>query len=72
MFLEGVEHEQNGMLYEAILKYKKAVHLVPDIEYKVFNFLKEKNTKTNVSISSSSLKGRNIDNDGLFLVFELE
>ena len=45
------------MLYEAILKYKKAVHLVPDIEFKVFNFLKEKNSKPNLSITSSSFKG---------------
>jgi len=35
LFLEGVEHEQNGDLFEAILKYRKAVKLVPDIEYKV-------------------------------------
>ena len=35
MFLEGVEHEQNGDLFEAIQKYQKAVNLVPDIENKV-------------------------------------
>ena len=34
-FLEGVEHEQNGELFEAIQKYRKAVNLVPDIEFKV-------------------------------------
>ena len=37
-----MEYEENGKLYEAILQYKKALHLVPDIEFKVFNFLKEK------------------------------
>ena len=36
IFLEGVEHEQNGELYEAIQKYRKAVALVPDIEFKAF------------------------------------
>jgi len=35
LFLEGVEHEQNGELFEAIQKYRKAVNLVPDIEFKV-------------------------------------
>ena len=35
LFLEGVEHEQNGDLFEAIQKYRKAVNLVPDIENKV-------------------------------------
>ena len=33
-FLEGVEHEQNGELFEAIQKYRKAINLVPDIEFK--------------------------------------
>ena len=35
-FLEGVEHEENGELFEAIQKYRKAVALVPDIEFKAF------------------------------------
>ena len=38
MFLEGVEFEQDGKLFDAILKYKKAVHLVPDIEKRAFDF----------------------------------
>lgn len=41
IFLEGVEHEQNGELFEAIQKYRKAINLVPDIEFKAF----EHNTK---------------------------
>ena len=32
--MEGVEHEQNGELFEAIQKYRKAINLVPDIEFK--------------------------------------
>ena len=39
-FLEGVEHEQNGELFEAIQKYRKAVALVPDIEFKTFEHTK--------------------------------
>ena len=38
LFLEGVEFEQDGKLFDAILKYKKAVHLVPDIEKRAFDF----------------------------------
>ena len=29
-----MEHEQNGELFEAIQKYRKAINLVPDIEFK--------------------------------------
>ena len=54
-----MEHEENGKLYEAVLQYKKALHLVPDIEFKVFNFLKEKGSTANVTINSSSYKGEN-------------
>ncbi|KAI4475720.1 hypothetical protein M0802_015056 [Mischocyttarus mexicanus] len=34
---EGVEHEQNGKLYEAIQFYKRAVQLVPDIEFRLYD-----------------------------------
>ena len=47
LFLEGVELEQTGKLYDAILQYKKAFHLVPDIEFKVFNLSKEKDANAN-------------------------
>ena len=60
LFLEGVEFEKNGKLYEAILQYKKAVHLVPDIEFKVFNFLKDhgiSQTNSNININPSDFKG---------------
>ena len=40
--MEGVEHEQNGELFEAIQKYRKAVNLVPDIEFKVFEHNKQR------------------------------
>ena len=29
--MQGVEFEQDGKLFDAILKYKKAVHLVPGL-----------------------------------------
>lgn len=36
LFLQGVELEQNGDLFEAIQKYRKAVALVPDIEFRSY------------------------------------
>ena len=45
MFLQGVELEQDGKMFDAILKYKKAVHLVPDIEKRAFAFT-QTNTKS--------------------------
>lgn len=45
IFLEGVEHEENGELFEAIQKYRKAINMVPDIEYKVH----EHNTRRRAS-----------------------
>lgn len=31
-----MEHEQKGKLYEAIQFYRRAVQLVPDIEFKLY------------------------------------
>ena len=36
LFLSGVEDEEKGLLYEAIVKYKKAIHLDKDIEKKAY------------------------------------
>lgn len=41
-FLEGIDHEKNGRLTEAIRYYKKAVQLVPDIEFKLCDSLGNK------------------------------
>lgn len=42
LFLKGVEHEQTGKLYEAIQFYKRAVQLVPDIEFRLYESSKPK------------------------------
>ncbi|GLH13821.1 F-box only protein 9-like [Gryllus bimaculatus] len=41
MFLKGVEHEQSGKLYEAIQFYRRAVQLVPDIEFRLYDSSKK-------------------------------
>lgn len=35
LFLRAVEQEQNGAVYEAIKYYRRAMQLVPDIEFKI-------------------------------------
>lgn len=37
-----MEHEQTGKLYEAIQFYKRAVQLVPDIEFRLYESTKQK------------------------------
>lgn len=42
MFLKGIEHEESGKLYEAIQFYRRAVQLVPDIEFKLYESTKQR------------------------------
>ncbi|XP_011303086.1 F-box only protein 9 [Fopius arisanus] len=42
LFLKGIEYEQNGELYDAIRFYKRAVQLVPDIEFRLYESTKPK------------------------------
>jgi F-box protein 9 len=42
LFLKGVENEQSGKLYEAIQFYRRAVQLVPDIEFRLYDASKLK------------------------------
>ncbi|XP_070533439.1 F-box only protein 9-like [Ptychodera flava] len=39
LFLQGVNAEKNGDLYEAIRYYRQAVQLVPDIEFKITDYV---------------------------------
>lgn len=43
MFLEGAERERCGQMHEAIRSYTRAIHLVPDIERRVFAPANSKN-----------------------------
>ncbi|XP_011495663.1 PREDICTED: F-box only protein 9 [Ceratosolen solmsi marchali] len=42
LFLQGIENEQSGRLYEAIQFYRRAVQLVPDIEFRLYESTKPK------------------------------
>merc|ERR1711971_149190 len=38
LFLQGVQYEENGKLFEAIRCYKRAEKLVPNIELETFDY----------------------------------
>ncbi|XP_076229262.1 F-box only protein 9 isoform X2 [Nomia melanderi] len=54
LFLTGIEYEQNRKFYEAIQFYKRAVQLVPDIEFRLYESTKMKPIDDNLE---------NLDND---------
>ncbi|XP_030830778.1 F-box only protein 9 isoform X3 [Strongylocentrotus purpuratus] len=35
LFMQGVKHERNGRMYEAVMFYKQSMQLVPDVESRV-------------------------------------
>lgn len=51
LFLKGIEHEQGRKFYEAIQFYKRAIELVPDIEFRLYE--------------STKLKAREVDEENL-------
>ncbi|XP_043491109.1 F-box only protein 9 [Polistes fuscatus] len=66
LFLKGVEHEQNGKLYEAIQFYKRAVQLVPDIEFRLYDSTKIKTRErfeSDDSLGSIENDAQNADNN---------
>lgn len=52
LFMQGVNSEQNGRLYEAIKYYRRAVQLVPDIEFRIEELRKPKERPRQESESS--------------------
>lgn len=42
LFLKGIEMEKSGKFYEAIQFYRRAVQLVPDIEFRLDDLYKTK------------------------------
>lgn len=42
LFLKGIEYEERRLFYEAIQFYKRAVLLVPDIEFRLYESTKAK------------------------------
>lgn len=55
LFLKGIQHEQDGKLYEAVKFYRRAVQLVPDIETRLYEATKSKTTPVEVHLESLTL-----------------
>lgn len=54
LFLQGVTAEHAGRLYDAIQYYRKAVQLVPDIEFKIDEFRPVRRVRTREESESSA------------------
>lgn len=54
LFIQGTEMERKGKVFEAMSFYRKAINLVPDIEFKIYetskNQISEKKTLENVAV----------------------
>ena len=61
MFLQGIENEKSGKLYEAIQFYKKAVQLVPDIEFRLYESTKSKFREKTESEENADLENSKCD-----------
>lgn len=47
LFQQGIDLERKGKCFEAIRHYKRAIHLVPDIEFRVYSTAQSKQTAKN-------------------------
>lgn len=54
LFLQGVNAEQSGKFYDAILYYRKAVQLVPDIESRIGEFKQNRRERVREESESST------------------
>ncbi|RZC10193.1 F-box only protein 9, partial [Asbolus verrucosus] len=64
LFMNGVEMEKAGKLYEAIQFYRRAVQLVPDIEFRLDNITKNKPVRERkLSEDGSDKSEENDDSD---------
>lgn len=52
LFIQGVNAEHNGRLYDAIKYYRRAVQLVPDIEFRIQDYRPRRQSETTDSESS--------------------
>lgn len=81
LYLQGVDLERKGKCFEAIRLYRRAVQLVPDIEFKIYSSKQklqkvggDANNNKNASSGASSSQSRSVTDDlvDLVAVFESE
>ena len=58
LFMQGVEYEQDGKLYEAVRYYRKAEKLVPNIEQQAYKF------NINAKVTKVPVKNNQVDDNG--------
>ena len=56
MYLCGVRHEQTGDVVQAIKFYKRALHLVPDIEDKIYSYTNKLKSNSFVYFQKNGMK----------------
>lgn len=56
MYLCGVRHEQTGDVVQAIKFYKRALHLVPDIEDKIYSYTNKLKSNSFVHYQNNGMK----------------
>ncbi|XP_031631673.1 F-box only protein 9 [Contarinia nasturtii] len=67
LFMQGVELEKKGKVFEAMRMYRKAVHIDPDIEFKMYDKLKttihlaNNIVETNPTTNQSSDDNKNVE-----------
>lgn len=60
--MQGVELEKKGKVFEAMQMYRRAVHIDPDIEFKMYDKLKALTHKT-VESSADQVQPTNLNDD---------
>lgn len=61
LFLQGSDLERTGKVFEAMRLYRKAVQLVPDIEFKIYDITKQQNHTNDKDHSMEQLTESLID-----------
>lgn len=70
LFMQGCELERTGKVFEAMRLYRKAVQLVPDIEFKIYDITKQQdqaggNDPSMEQLSESMIEASLEDNENL-------
>lgn len=63
LFMQGVELEKKGKVFEAMRMYRRAVHIDPDIEFKMYEQMRATIQQTNKNTVVDQPKERPIDNN---------
>lgn len=63
LFMQGVELEKTGKVFEAMRMYRRAVHIDPDIEFKMYDKLKSTMHSANIKIELDDKEKKSTNDD---------